>query len=169
MVALLGGEDISLPLHCGIAECSHDASDSPTRRALSSCSAEGFLFSFSDHFQLHPHCYNPQLGQLLSLSLVPWPCASACCPLPALIHAINNWAHLSRPPPRGQTPQPAHHCVLPLANARTRCRLMASSRNPATFSLSSYRLKECVYILHKHESKTLLLKTAFIFTSFMKA
>lgn len=29
------------------------------------------------------------------------------------------------------------HCVLPEASARTRCRLMASSRNPATFSLSS--------------------------------
>lgn len=51
------------------------------------------------------------------------------------------WARLglllSWPPP---------HCVLPEASARTRCRLMASSKNPATFSLSSYteQIKECL-------------------------
>lgn len=88
MVALLGREDVSLPLRCGIAELIHDASSSPSRRALGTYSAEGFLFSFSDHLQSHPH-----ISKSPSWISFHHPLSfhdSACCPLPALIHAINN-------------------------------------------------------------------------------
>lgn len=87
----------------------------------------------------------PQLGQLSSLYLFPqlrdsaffWYWSTNSTTGPTYPGQQVQWA---------RTPHSAHHCVLPLANARTRCRLMASSRNPATFSLSSCRLKEHVYI-----------------------
>lgn len=99
------------------------------------------LFLLGSFSASSPYFEISQLAQLSSLSLFPW-----FCPLlsPVLTHAINNGAHLSRRPSLGQTPPPphTHHCVLPLANARTLCRLIASSRNPATFSLSSCKWKK---------------------------
>lgn len=98
MLALLDGEDVSLLLRCGIAERSHDASCSPTRQALSSCTAEGSFSAPSPIFKIpswvsYHHSLCPRL------------CDSAHCPLPVLIRSINNWAHVSRPPsPMGQTP-----------------------------------------------------------------
>lgn len=102
MVALLDREGVSLPLPCGIAELSHDASGSPSRRALSSCSAEGFLFSSSDHFQPHPPILKSPswISFHRSLSFHDF----ALCSLPVLIHAINNGAHISMQPSLGQTP-----------------------------------------------------------------
>lgn len=72
MVALLGREGVSLPLRCGIAELSRDASGSPSKRALSSCSAEGFLVSSWDHFQPHPPILKSPswISSSLSLSMI---------------------------------------------------------------------------------------------------
>lgn len=118
-------------------------------------------------FSLIPIFWNPPVGSaFITLSL------SMTLPAALFLHwstPSTTGSNLSRRPSLGQTPHSTHHCVLPLANARTLCRLIASSRNPATFSLSSCRLKKHAYIPHKKENKTLLLKTAFISTSFMKA
>lgn len=62
-------------------------------------------------------------------------CDPACCPLPFLILVVNARAPLSGPAAVVSPP----HCALSEASARTRCLLMASSRYPATFSLSSYK------------------------------
>lgn len=134
MIALLRREFVNIPLLCGIAEHSHDASGPPTRGAFGSFLRAGVssfpLGWFIDcqgpaSFCICPLFY-PQLGQLQ-------PCNPACCPLPLSIRVVTAQA-----PPSGpaavMTPP---HCAPPEASARTRCRLMASSRNPATFSLSS--------------------------------
>lgn len=76
----------------------------------------------------------PLCSQLCDPSPLPSPFLHPCGqrPGPHCLGLLLSW-----PPP---------HCVLPEASARTRCRLMASSRNPATFSLSSYtqQTKECI-------------------------
>ncbi|TNN60521.1 hypothetical protein EYF80_029244 [Liparis tanakae] len=61
------------------------------------------------------------------------PCDPVRCPLPSSTPVVNAGAPQSGPAAVVAPP----HCVLPEASARTRCRQMASSRNPATFSLSS--------------------------------
>lgn len=81
--------------------------------------------------------FYPQLGQLPPLLLF---LAVRSCLLPCTF--LN---------PCGQHPGPLYlgqravvtplHNVLPEVSVRTRCRLMASSKNPATFSLSSSFMK----------------------------
>lgn len=105
-----------------------------------------FLLGSPPYFEI------PQLDQLSSLSLFPWFCLllSSC-----IDPRHQQWGPSLQATQSGPDPRPTHHCVLPLANARTLCRLIASSRNPATFSLSSCRLKKKhVYVPHKKENKT---------------
>lgn len=138
MIALLGRELVNLPLLCGIAEHSHDASGPLTRGAFSSFLRAGvssfFLGWFTD-------CQGPACFCICPLFIPSWVssflsqlCDPFHCTLPFLIRVINAPAPLSGPAAVVTPP----HCALPEASARTRCRLMASSRNPATFSLSSY-------------------------------
>lgn len=85
MVALLGREFVNLPLLCGNAEHSHDASGPPTAGACSSSLSAGgsssswmifWLLRSSALLCLSP--FSPQLGQLPPLPLVP---AVPSCPI----------------------------------------------------------------------------------------
>lgn len=170
MVALLGREGVSLPLHCGIAELSRDASGSPSRRALSSCSAEGFLFLLGSFSPSFPYFQISQLDQLSSLSLHD----SARCSLPVLIHAINNGAHLSRQPSLGQTPPPPNSSLRAAAGKRSNsvsayCILQESCYLLTVLLQMKKQNKNTLTFPHKKKNKTLLLKTALVSTSFMKA
>lgn len=87
----------------------------------------------------------PQLGLFPLLPAV-W-----SCPLPSPFPRFE-WSTPQAPlsgPAAVVTPP---HCVLPAASALTRCRLIASSRNPATFSPSScsgHTTKDLFSKLHK--------------------
>ena len=144
MTALLGREFVNVPLLCGTAEHSHDASGPPSRGALgSSLSCGGSSFSLHLKAQLpsvlvplqSPSWDGSYRSLSLSFSLSSRLCNPSRCPL-----SLSRCALWSTPGPLwlGQPVLwPPPHCVLPDVSARTRCRLMASSRNPATFSLSS--------------------------------
>lgn len=80
MIALLGREFVNLPLLCGIAEHSHDASGPPIRGAFSSSlSFLAFPPSLWDDLltvkaqlpSVFVPLFYPQLGQLPLLSLFP--------------------------------------------------------------------------------------------------
>lgn len=143
MIALLGREFVNVPLLCGVAGHSRDASGPPTRGALGfSLGAAVFLPSHWDDLlsvkAQHPSVFVPLVSPAGSAPSVP-----GCVMLPAALYLSPPvwsmpWAPLSGP---AAVVTPPPHCVLPETSARTRCRLMASSRNPATFSLSSSFMK----------------------------
>lgn len=96
MLALLDGDDVSL------LSCWGDCRTQPQCLRLSNQTNAQFLLSWDS---------SPTRISLSSVpffnipswvsyhhSLFPWLGGSALCPLPVLIHSINNWAHLSRPP-----------------------------------------------------------------------
>lgn len=101
------------------------------------------------HLSAVIHCQDADSLFVLSASWVS-SCLSTSIPVPAVwsrplpspfLHSRgwcpgpSAWASRHR---RHRCRDPRPHCVFPEACARTRCRLIASSRNPATFSLSSY-------------------------------
>lgn len=134
MIALLGREFVNLPLLCGVAGRSRDSSGPPARGAFSLrwfTVCQGAASICVCPFFFIPHWVS-SLCFLRSTAVSSYP-------LPSLALSPSEWP-MPRDPPSGPEPVGTPpHCVLPEASARTRCCLMAFSRNPATFSLSSYK------------------------------
>lgn len=163
MKALLGRDFVNLPLLCGIAEHSHDASGPPTRGAFGSFFTHG-ISSFSlrwftkcqgpASFCICPLLY-PTGSAFIALSF------SGCVILPAVFSLYRStWPSPGPLCPGKSLSWPPPHCVLPQASVRTRCRLMASSRNPATFSLSSYTANRACLRLDK-KSQNCFMSSCF--------
>lgn len=142
------GGFVNLPLLCGVSGPCRDASGSPNRGAfhlsLSSCI---FLPFFIDPGGSTSVCICIPLlfpaGSASSVPSVPGCVIPPTSLSPSLTLSLL-WC-VQGPGPLSLGLQlwgpPFLHCVLPEASARTRCRLMASSRKPATFSLSSSFMK----------------------------
>lgn len=95
------------------------------------------LFRLSIHLYLSP--FLSPAGSAPSAPSVP-----DCVILPAALLLSFSIYVVDAPGPSVRASRchdPLPHCVLPEASARTRCRLIASSRNPATFSMSSSFMK----------------------------
>lgn len=113
--------------------CTHPQCLWRSNQLSASCTAVGF-------FILVLLIYRMSWPSLLLYSsapvlLQPGLCDPTRCLPSLLIRMVNARAHLPGPAVVLNTPSP--HCVFPLAYARTLCRLMASSKKPATFSPSS--------------------------------
>lgn len=142
MIALFSREFVNLPLLCGTAEHTPRWLWPSNQRSPSFRSQlwRFLLLSQMIYCMSRPNVllflspFYSQLGQRSAFFYNP---AVWSCPLPSsfLDPPGQRPAPLCGPVPVVTTP----HCVLPQAIDRTRCRLMASSRNPATFSLSSFR------------------------------
>lgn len=143
MIALLNREFVNLPLLCGVAGLSLVASSPLTRGAF------GFSLSTSILPPSHWDCLGSASICICPLSFFLSPAGSApsvpdCVILPAALLLSFSTYVVDTPGPSVRASRcyvPLPHCVFPEASARTRWRLIASSRNPATFSMSSSFMK----------------------------